>query len=51
MIRTEGTYTQHVVHQCPSTGANFDELDSLLGLTLSKPLGNEPDADKLAKDL
>lgn len=46
-----GAYTKHIVHEGTSAGTNLDELDALAGPTLAHPFGDEPDAEKLAKDL
>lgn len=43
--------SKHIVHESATTRANFDELYTLVGAPLSHPLGDKPDADKLAEDL
>lgn len=45
------TYTKHVIHEGASARSNLDELDALAGTALADPFGDEPDAEKFAKDL
>ena len=45
------THPQHVVHQSAAARPNLNELDALGLAALGHPLGHEPDAAELAKDL
>src|SRR5690242_460582 len=51
IVSNRRTYPQHVVHQRAAAGPNLDQLDALAPAALGHPLGDEPDATELAKDL
>lgn len=51
VIYKSSTYTKHVVHEGAAAGPNLNQLDALAGPALADPLGDEPDAEELAKDL
>lgn len=44
-------HAQHVVHEGAAAGPDLDELDAARGAGLADPLGDEPQADELAKEL
>jgi len=45
------THAKHVIHEGATTGADLDELNGPARSALGHPFGNEPNADKLTKDL
>lgn len=47
----ENAYSKHVVHECTTTGTNFNQLDSCFLAALGQPFGQEPYTNELTKDL